>query len=35
LGKIRLIKGSLSKLADYMPLVLEIVREARKAAGYA
>jgi Putative sterol carrier protein len=35
LGKIRLIKGSLSKLADYMPLALEIVREARKAAGYA
>jgi putative sterol carrier protein len=35
LGGIRLIKGSLSNLADYMPLALEIVREARKAAGYA
>ena len=28
LGKIRLIKGSLSNLADYVPLALEIAREA-------
>ena len=34
LGKIRLVNGSLSRLADYMPLALEIVREARKAARY-
>jgi putative sterol carrier protein len=33
-GKIRLVKGSVSKLADYMSLALEIVRAARKAVGY-
>lgn len=30
LGKIRLVKGDLSRLADYMPLALEIVRKARE-----
>jgi len=34
LGKIRLVKGSLSRLADYMPLALAIVEEARRVAGY-
>jgi len=31
LEKIRLVNGSVSKLADYMPLALEIVKAARKA----
>ena len=32
-GKIRLVKGSVSKLADYVPLALEMVKAARKAVG--
>ncbi|MEZ0318489.1 MAG: SCP2 sterol-binding domain-containing protein [Pyrobaculum sp.] len=34
LGKIRLVKGPLSRLADYMPLALELVKTAREAAKY-
>ncbi|MEM4510419.1 MAG: sterol carrier protein [Pyrobaculum sp.] len=30
LGKVRLRKGELSKLADYMPLALDIVKKARE-----
>lgn len=30
LGRIRLVKGSLSKLADYMPLALLILKAARE-----
>lgn len=34
LGRLRLAKGPLSRLADYMPLALEIVNKARRAAGF-
>lgn len=34
LGRIKLVKGPLSRLADYMPLALELVKAAREVAKY-